>query len=126
MTIELTVQIIQIILLFYISVIISFRNTLKKFNKDEFLVNNHLLENIVNTYKDIILEDKQAHLKASHDINPDSKTNSIKLYNAKYNDLLKDSSKEIFRQLSKTTLNNLLTYYSKNGLILHIIHLLKR
>ena len=96
------------------------------FTKDNFTVSSHILETIVEEHKILILNDEIKKLKKEHDIDPNSKTNSIELYNEKYNKLLNKASKEIFRKISPNTLKTLLNFYTRDGLIVHIIFLLKR
>ncbi len=127
---ELLIYYLLIIIVTLIATIYGIVKPRKKeqsiISKDEFLVVSHILENLIEEYKAIILSDQIIKLQKQHDIDPNSKTNAIDLYNEKYNKLIKRSSKEIFRTLSKSVLNKLLSYYTQDGLILHIIYLLKR
>lgn len=94
---------------------------------DEFVIANATLVNVVDNYYNMILIGQVEELRKLYDLNPESKTNSLKPYTEKYNILLKNCSKEIITSyLSKNCLSILLKYYSVEGLVLIIISNFKR
>ena len=108
---------------------IIFNKTTKKHNidfKDEYLIYTTVLEQVINNYKTLVLDEKVTNLRKNYDIDPQSKTNAIKIYQKEYNELLRQSSIEIMgKHLSKNTRDKLLEFYSEESLILHILNLLR-
>lgn len=98
-----------------------------KSKDDEFVIANATLVNVVDTYYNMVLIGQVEDLRKLYDLNPESKTNSLKPYTEKYNILLKNCSKEIMTSyLSKNCLSILLKYYSVESLALIIISNFKR
>ncbi len=94
---------------------------------DEFVIANATLVNVVDNYYNMVLIGQVEELRKLYDLNPESKTNSLKPYTEKYNILLKNCSKEIMTSyLSKNCLSILLRYYSVESLALIIISNFKR
>ena len=119
-----------IILVFFILNIILLnkkitKNIYKIDFKDEYLIHTHILEQIIDNYKILILEEKITKLRKNYDIDPQSKTNSIVAYQKEYNKLLRQSSREVINHLSTNTRKKLLEYYTEDSLILHILNLLR-
>ncbi len=95
-------------------------------NKDDYLIASNILEQTINNYKTLVLQEQINILESQHDVDPKSQVNSIDLYNKKYNDLLQMSAKSIIRSLSSHTFKILLKNYSESGLIYHITFILKQ
>lgn len=99
----------------------------ERIHEDEFVISNTVLNNVMNNYYESILVFKIEELKKNYDLDPSSKTNSIKPFTENYNIMLKDCSKEIITSyLSKNCLSVLLKYYSVESLVLIIISNLKK
>ena len=93
---------------------------------DSFVVSNSMLHEVVDLYSREILQDKVDSLKQQFDLNPRSKTQSIKPYTDARNILLSDAAKEIMKKyISKKCQRDLLKFYTIDGLILTIIAKLK-
>lgn len=72
-------------------------------SKDDYFVNMAILERIINDYVTIVVNNKVDQLQKDHDLNPESKVNSIKLYEIKVNELISKSVIEIIKLLSIDT-----------------------
>lgn len=95
--------------------------------ESEFVINYNVLLNIIELYKETILNNKIMILKSQFDLNERSKTNSLQAFEKAKNDLISETVKEILKQyLSDTCRKALLKKYSIDGLSLLILTLLKR
>lgn len=95
-------------------------------SKEGFIIcSNVILENI-SSYKITVLQNKINKIQKNYDLNVDSQTNSLSIFNKEIDKLTNESAKEIVRGLSKHTRKTLLKYYSQSGLILLIISNLRK
>ena len=89
---------------------------------EEFNVSLSSLNTILTVYKDNVLIPKIKVLQKEHDLNPESKSNSIKLYEKQKEELINNSVQETFsRFLDKRLVAKLERYYTRDGLILFIV-----
>lgn len=83
--------------------------------------------NIIELYKETILTNKITVLSLKYDLNPQSKTNSLKAFEIAKKELISESLKEIMKNyLSKKCLKSLIGKYGVDGLGLLILTHLKR
>jgi hypothetical protein len=99
-------------------VIISLRKDTNA--KDEFLVNLSVLERVIDDYVQIVYNQKIEVLRSQHNLNADSKINSIKLFESKTNEVLKISTIEVINLLTRYTKKQLLKRFSSRSLALFI------
>lgn len=100
--------------------------TIKYFtNKDNYLVQKHLLDETCEVYKRSIYEHKLEQLKVSHNLDENSPLNAIKAFNRAHEKLTRDSASEIYKKLSKSNLKCLRVYYSEETILLIIINYLR-
>lgn len=101
-----------------------------KFLRDrdsEFVVNYNILTQLIEIYKETILNTKINTLRLQYDLNGKSQTNSIVAFEKAKNVLISETVKEIIKvYLSKRCVESLLKHYSVEGLSLLITTHLKR
>ena len=105
--------------------IILFKVLSAKDSKDEYFVNMAILDRIINDYVTLVINTKINHLQISHDLNPESKVNSIKLYETKVNTLIADSVAEIVKLLSNNTKKYLRSKFTNEALYILITNQIK-
>ena len=89
---------------------------------EEFNVSLSSLNTILTVYKDNVLIPKIKVLQKEHDLNPESKSNSIKLYEQQKEELISNAVQETFSKfLDKRLVAKLERYYTRDGLILFIV-----
>ena len=89
---------------------------------EEFNVSLSSLNTILTVYKDNVLIPKIKVLQKEHDLNPESKSNSIKLYEQQKEELISKAVQETFSKfLDKRLVAKLERYYTRDGLILFIV-----
>ena len=89
---------------------------------EEFNVSLSSLNTILTVYKDNVLIPKIKILQKEHDLNPESKSNSIKLYEQQKEELISKAVQETFSKfLDKRLVAKLERYYTRDGLILFIV-----
>lgn len=113
---------IEIILLVAVILLILVTNILnqKSETKDEFLINLAVLDHVIDDYVQVVYVSKVTILKTMYNLDPTSKVNSIKSFEAKLNELVKDSTLEIIKMLSKQTSKNLRKRFSDKSIALYI------
>lgn len=89
--------------------------------KDVYMIHKHILDNTCEMYKKSIFIPKLDKLKRSHNLDSDSQLNAIKAFMTAEEQLLKTSSTEIYKMLTKENLECLLMYYSRDTILLIII-----
>ncbi|MFW6219369.1 MAG: hypothetical protein ACOC33_00745 [bacterium] len=85
------------------------------------MIHKHILDNTCEMYKKSIFIPKLDKLKRSHNLDSDSQLNAIKAFMTAEEQLLKTSSTEIYKMLTKENLECLLMYYSRDTILLIII-----
>ncbi|MDX1701613.1 MAG: hypothetical protein R3250_13390, partial [Melioribacteraceae bacterium] len=89
---------------------------------EEFNTSLSSLNTILTVYKDNVLIPKIKNLQKEHDLNPESKSNSIILFNKQKEDLINNAVQDTFsRFLDKRLVSRLERYYTRDGLILFIV-----
>lgn len=89
---------------------------------EEFQTALNSLNTILTVYKNNILIPKIENLKKEHDLNPESQSNSIVLFNKQKEELIQQSVQETFSKfLDKRLVSKLERYYTRDGLVLFII-----
>jgi hypothetical protein len=89
---------------------------------EEFQTALSSLNTILTVYKDNVLIPKFEKLKKEHDLNPQSQSNSIDLFNKQKEDLINKAVQESFSKfLDKRLVSKLERYYTRDGLILFIV-----
>jgi len=102
------------------------KNKVKHDIEKHYSVLMHILQTIVNNYKEQTYIVKYNNLLNSHDLDQSSQTNSKKSFDKSFNDLLTLSCNDIFNNfISKKTLIELTNYYTIDGIISIIIKILK-
>jgi len=97
-----------------------------KYSTDQYGALMQALALTVNTYKIEIFTPQHEALLSKYDLDDDSKTNAQKLFDQVYNDLVKDSSKDIYKNyMSSKIIISLEKYHSLDGILLIIISRLK-
>jgi len=120
-----------IIFIFIIACILYFIRKFYKFkyaqfNESEITVLMFVLGNIINNYKNTFLEQKYSQLMKKYDLEKNSSTNSKKLFNEEYEQILKDSAKEIITVYFSDDLRRVaFKYFTLDSLLLHIISSLR-
>jgi len=110
-----------IVLLGILIVLLSRRKNSHK-EVEEFNVTFNSLSTVLTSYKDNVLKPKIDELLKDHDLDPNSPSNSIKTFQTKKEDLIKEAANEIFSKfINKRTIRNLDRFYTRDGLILFIL-----
>lgn len=124
----LNILISFLILVSILSIIIGY--VIQRYLEDthsEFVISYNILMNIIELYKETILTNKITVLSLKYDLNPQSKTNSLKAFEIAKKELISESLKEIMKNyLSKKCLKSLIGKYGVDGLGLLILTHLKR
>ena len=81
-----------------------------------------LLDILIDDYFVFYLYPKIEQLKKSHDLDVKSQTNSIKLFNQEYSEILNKYTNDVINHLSLKIKKELLIYFSIDGLLLYIIN----
>lgn len=89
-------------------------------SKEDFLINLAVIERVIDDYIQIVYNPQIDYLRTQHNLNPESKLNSIKSFEIKVNDITKVSTLEIMNILSKYTKKQLLKRFSSRSLALFI------
>lgn len=90
-------------------------------SENQYLVYVHVFETSIETYKQSKFIPNQQKLQKTHDLDPQSPSNSIKKYNTEVNTLINKSIEDFLNNyLSSHTKDTLLKYYSINHIILQI------
>lgn len=120
--IPIILQIIQLLVLTTIPIILFFRNKNKNSKVEEFKVTFNCFDSILSSYKMYILKPKIDILIKDHDLDPQSQTNSQKLFNEQKEKLVKEAVQEIFQKyVDKNIIETLENYYTREGLLLFIL-----
>ncbi len=118
--ITLLIDVLILIALVAIILIMLYREKVSPI--EEFQTSLNSLNTILTVYKDNILIPKIETLKKEHDLNPESQSNSIKLFNEQKEVLINEAVQETFSKfLDKRILSMLEKYYTRDGLILFIV-----
>lgn len=107
-------------------IIILYLYNRSKKSIDDFQLAIVILNQLIEDYTSVILVSQIKYLKSQHDLNKESKTNSIKLYQEKINKLLSKSVVDIINQLSPQIKRILLRNYSVKMFALVIQHRLQQ
>lgn len=120
------ILLIQIFSMVYF-VIYNLLNPKQQNSENEFAISLKVLNDTIDLYKESILNPKIMTLRHQYDLDPNSRTNSIKAFQEVLNTLISESAKEIMKNyISNDCYKTLILYYNINGLVLYIITQLKR
>lgn len=121
--IELFVMFILLLLFIYI-LFNKYINS--NYSTDQYGTLINVLILTIDNYKIEIFTPQYELLIKKYDLENNSITNAQKLFGQVYNDLIKDSAKDICKNyISINTINSLTKYHSLDGIILIIINKLK-
>jgi len=96
------------------------------FTELELTITHYVLESATTNYKNSYFTQKYNQLLSRHDLDDSSATNSFKKFNREYEDLLKESAKDIYsNHLSDNIKKICLKYFTLDALLLQIISNLK-
>jgi hypothetical protein len=113
--------ILDSIILLGIFIVLLFKKRSQK-TGEEFAITFNSLSSVLTSYKQHVLDPKLKILRKEHDLDPKSKSNSIKVYNKEKEELIRNAANEIFaKYINRKTLKNLEEFYTREGLILFII-----
>ncbi|MDX1699350.1 MAG: hypothetical protein R3250_01970 [Melioribacteraceae bacterium] len=89
---------------------------------EDFKTSLDSLNTILTVYKNNILIPKIEKLKKEHDLNPESQSNSIVLFNQQKEELIQAAVQETFSKfLDKRLVSKLEQYHTRDSLILFIV-----
>ena len=94
-------------------------------NHNNYLIHKHILDNVCDIYKKSMYLPQLEKLKHSYNLDSESQLNAIKAFSRAEQDLLKKSSLEVYKLLTKQNLLFLKTYYSEQSLLFIIINNLR-
>lgn len=115
-----------LILVLILLIIISWK-FLDRYNfKDYHIVQLSILEHLLNDYINLVLQNKIRILQRQHDLNPESKVNSIKTYEKKISKLVSISTLEIIQILPPKTRRYLLKNIGGKALSIMISNHIKQ
>ena len=119
---EIVTEIITSIILLGIFLILLLKIKKPDRSKEEFLIAFNSLSSVLTSYKTHILDPRITALKKNHDLNKQSPSNSIKVFNEEKEKMLAEAAREIFaKYINRRTIQNLDEFYTRDGLILFII-----
>lgn len=105
-------------LIIYLIIKIKSKNNIE-INQDSYAVYQLTLTSIIQTYKTSKVDPQVKALQRTHDIDVNSPTNSIQLYNQQYNDLIRNSILDIVKNyLSNDLKRYFLKLYGENYLLM--------
>lgn len=94
---------------------------------NSFKLSLTILLDIIETYKINCFDLELEKLKSQYDLNPNSKTNSIKAYSEVKNKLILETAKKILNQyITKDCIKTLTRFYKMDYILLIIVTNLKR
>ena len=96
-----------------------FKNN-KKDDLEVFQINITIMERVIDDYVELVLKNEIASIKSNHDLNTQSPTNSIKLFNTKKNELVAQTTIKIINLLSRENRKYLLRKFTDQTLGLMI------
>jgi len=111
---------LEIIIVLLILIVIILILNQKNESKDEFLINLAVLDHVIDDYVQIVYLGEIEKLRLLHNLNPESKLNSIKSYEAKVNVLITTTTMDIIKLLSKQTSKQLRKRFSDKSIALYI------
>jgi len=117
-------QILGVILLLVLIYFVFQHFKVKKstFAESEITVCNYILGSATTNYKNSYFLQRYQQLLETHDLNQSSPTNSVKKFNREYEELLKQSAKEVYNNhLSNNVKKICLKYFTIDALLLQII-----
>lgn len=94
-------------------------------NKDNYLINKHLLDDVSEIYKNSVHLPEVEKLRRNHNLDENSQLNAIKAFKTAEEKLLKKSSLEIYKMLTQKNIDCLKQFYSEDAIILIIINNLR-
>ena len=95
-------------------------------SRDEYVISMSTLERVISDYVTVVLTKEIQSLRKDHNLNPESKLNSIIAFEKKVNDVVSESSYAIMKMLAPKTLKTLQKRFSNNSLALLIINKIKQ
>lgn len=94
-------------------------------NIDRITIVSDVFNTTITNYCEAVFLKKVKELSKQHNLNPDSKTNSILSYQKKLNELISDATIDIIKLLPKYVRNVLSIYYTDKSLALIISNKLR-
>lgn len=117
---------ILFLVLFILLVVVLTILYLHRRSETRFTVSIAVLENIIDTYCSVVFLKKVESLAKEHNLDPNSKINSIVKYNSEIKKLISISTVEIMKLITPEIRHILSLYYTKNALALIISNKLKK
>lgn len=121
----LSINILLVILIVLLVVVLTILY-LHRRSETRFTTSVAVLESIIDTYCSVVFLKKVESLAKEHNLDPNSKINSIIRYNTEIKKLISISTVEIMKLLTPEIRNILSLYYTKNALALIISNKLKK
>jgi len=123
---ELKISIFLFLLILFYFIIRHFKFKYDQFVESEISVLIYTIDTITNTYKELIFKNNYEELVAKYDIDEKSKTKSLERFNEDYNQLIKDSAKDILENYLATKLKvKSKKYFTTDSLLLYLISSLR-
>lgn len=94
-------------------------------SKDSYLINVAILERVIDDYVTLVVDKEIELLRRQHNLDPESKINSINSFELKVNELLKVSVVEIIKLLTKDIRKYFKVRFSDRSLALLITNRVK-
>ena len=122
---HLILPVINIILLLSILVLLFFyyfKSQKRSGEVEEFKLAFNCFDSILTSYKQYVLTPKIKNLSKDHNLDPNSESNSINVFNLSKEKIIKEAVNDIFKEyINQNTINILETYYTRDGLLLFIL-----
>lgn len=113
-----------LLILIFISIYYIYNRQLN-INKNQYLINKHLLDETCELYKKTILIPEITKLQKNYNLDENSQLNAIKAYRQAEENLIKNKCKDIYMLLTKQNRKALLKYYHQETILLIILNHLR-
>lgn len=127
----ITPEIYYITFVVFTLVIFYFIYQFLKFKKSQLLESDvtilfYTIDSATNMYKELFFNDNLKELYKKYDLEQNSRTNSSHQFNVEYNELVKNSAKEIINMyISNNIKKTAFKYFTFNSLVSYIINSLR-
>lgn len=115
----------EFLALIFGGIITYFLYNYSNFNKTDFLLAKHLLDETCDLFKEQILSQRVSVLRSKYNLNEESQLNAKQAYNKAENELFKQICLDVYKSLNKKHRNILLKYLTKDNIFMIIIHNLR-